>query len=88
MARKGQLTIRVNQLIRPNASSAAALKEALASSGLKPDEGDEWLRIGGIKLGVDGGFEGGWMTQPYEKPFDENGTYAGLNTMALAVLSK
>jgi len=88
MAKKGQLTIRVNQLIRPAASSAADLKQALAASGLKPDEGDEWLRIGGIKLGVDGGFEGGWMTQPYAKPFDENGTYAGLNTMKQDVFTE
>ena len=80
MEKKGQLTIRVTQLIRPPATTAAQLKQAIAASGLKPDEGDEWLRIGGIKFGVDGGFEGGWMTQLYEKPFDENGTFRGVNT--------
>ena len=35
----------------------------------------------GIKLGVDGGFEGGWMTEPYAKPYDEGGKFYGLNTM-------
>ena len=68
--------------------SAARLKEAIASWNVKPDEGDEWLRIGGIKLGVDGGFEGGWMTEPYAKPFDENGTYRGLNTMKQEVFTE
>jgi predicted amidohydrolase YtcJ len=81
MEKKGQLTMRVTQLIRPPANTAEQLKQAIAASGLKPNEGDEWLKIGGIKMGVDGGFEGGWMTQPYAKPFDENGTYSGLNTM-------
>ena len=53
----------------------------LGASQVKPDEGDEWLRIGGVKLAVDGGFEGGWMTQRYAKPYDEDGTYYGVNTM-------
>src|SRR5205085_8018443 len=60
MERKGQLTIRVTQLIRPPATTAAALTQAIAASGLKPNEGDEWLKIGGIKMGVDGGLAGGW----------------------------
>jgi predicted amidohydrolase YtcJ len=42
------------------------------------------LRIGGIKLGVDGGFEGGWMTELYAKPYDENGTFYGVNTLKQA----
>ncbi len=39
------------------------------------------LRIGGIKLAVDGGFEGGLMRDLYEKPWDENGTFRGLQTI-------
>ena len=54
---------------------------------MDPDEGDEWLRIGGIKLGVDGGFEGGWMRDPYAEPFDQNGTYYGLQTMPTALFT-
>src|SRR5713226_8577798 len=50
MRRKGQLTIRVNQLLRPPATNAAQIKAMLAASNVKPDEGDEWLRIGGVKL--------------------------------------
>jgi len=81
MRNKGLLTIRVNQLLRPPAMNASQMKAMLAASGVKPDEGDEWLRIGGVKLAVDGGFEGGWMTELYAKPYDENSTYYGVNTM-------
>jgi predicted amidohydrolase YtcJ len=81
MRNKGLLTIRVSQLLRPPALNASQMKAMLAASGMNPDEGDEWLRIGGVKLAVDGGFEGGWMTELYAKPYDENGTYFGVNTM-------
>ena len=84
MARRGVLTIRVNQLMRFNADSAASMRRAIAASGVKPDEGDEWLRVGGMKLGVDGGFEGGWMREPYAEPWGERGTFRGVNTMKQA----
>ena len=87
MANKHQLTIRVSQLMRPPVQNAQQLKSAIASWGLKPDDGDEWLRVGGIKLAVDGGFEGGWMTELYAKPFDEGGTFRGLNTMTQDVFT-
>jgi predicted amidohydrolase YtcJ len=82
MEKKGQLTIRVNQLMRAfEATNVDQMKAALVKWNLKPDEGDEWLRIGGIKLAIDGGFEGGWMTQPYAKPYDQSGTFFGVNTL-------
>jgi len=81
LERKGLLTIRVNQLLRPPATDAASEAKMLASYNVKPDEGNEWLRIGGVKLGVDGGFEGGWMTELYEKPYDDGGKYFGINTL-------
>ena len=71
---RGQLPIRITALLR-------AGTDALIASGLRQGEGDSWLRIGGIKLGVDGGFEGGLMREPYEQPWDENGTFRGLQTM-------
>jgi predicted amidohydrolase YtcJ len=84
MQRRGILTIRVNQLLRTPATNAAQLKAMLAATNIKPDEGDDMLRIGGVKLAIDGGFEGGWMTELYSKPFDENGTYKGINTLRQA----
>jgi predicted amidohydrolase YtcJ len=84
MERRGALTIRVSQLLRFNADSARAMREAIAASGVTPDEGDEWVRIGGMKLGVDGGFEGGWMREPYAEPWGEHGTFYGVNTMKQA----
>jgi hypothetical protein len=84
MKRRGTLTMRVNQLMRFSADSGAAMRTAIAASGISPDEGDEWVRIGGMKLGVDGGFEGGWMRQPYAEPWGEGGTFFGVNTMKQA----
>jgi predicted amidohydrolase YtcJ len=68
MRRRGVLTMRVHVLLRDDRAAAM-------------DDGDEWLKVSGIKLGVDGGFEGGLMRQPYEKPFDEGGAYRGLQTV-------
>ena len=79
MQKRGQLTIRISALLRPAPGPGTA--ETITSTGIKPDEGDAWLRVGGVKLGVDGGFEGGLMREPYEKPWDENGTFRGLQTM-------
>src|SRR5256714_11354642 len=84
MRRRGVLTMRVNQLLRLNANSGDAMRAAIAASGVKPEDGDEWLRIGGMKLGVDGGFEGGWMREPYAEPWGEHGTFRGVNTMTQA----
>jgi predicted amidohydrolase YtcJ len=84
MERRGILTMRVSQLLRFGADSAQTMREAIAASNLKPDEGDEWVRIGGMKLAVDGGFEGGWMRQPYAEPWGEHGTFSGVNTMKQA----
>jgi len=84
MQRRGLLTIRVNQLMRVGADTAEKMRAAVAALHVKPDEGDEWVRVGGMKLGVDGGFEGGWMRQPYNEPWGEGGTFAGVNTMKQA----
>ena len=80
MQAENRLTMRINALIRP-AVGPDGVDASLAASGIEPDEGDEWIRVGGIKLAVDGGFEGGLMREPYEKPWDENGTYRGLQTV-------
>src|SRR5207302_10076088 len=74
----GRLTIRVNELMRPSGWDEAKLRE-IESWNIAPDEGDEWLRAGGMKLVLDGGFEGGWMRDPYAEPWGEHGTYFGVH---------
>ena len=81
MSRRGVLTIRVSQLLRFPADDGPKMRAAIEASGIQPDEGDEWVRIGGMKLGVDGGFEGGWMREPYAEPWGEHGSFRGVNTM-------
>jgi predicted amidohydrolase YtcJ len=80
MQKRGELTIRINALLRPSVGPSA-VESLIGNSGIAPGEGDEWLRIGGVKLAVDGGFEGGLMRDPYEKPWDEDGTFRGLQTI-------
>jgi len=78
---EGRLDIRVDYVLRaPRAGSPQALREAMAGWP-SPDQGDDWLRIGGVKHGVDGGFEGGLMRDPYEEPWGEGGTFFGLQTV-------
>ena len=81
MQRRGLLTMRVTFLMRMRARTAAEVDAALDEWDLEAQSGDEWLRLGGIKLGVDGGFEGGLMREPYEEPWGQNGTFHGLRTM-------
>jgi predicted amidohydrolase YtcJ len=82
MKRRGLLTMRVSVLIRPTgATDEASVRTAVESWKLEPGEGDDWLRVDGIKLGVDGGFEGGWMREPYDEPYGQGGRYRGIQTM-------
>ena len=75
------LTVRVNFLFRVSSSvDPDDLEATTAEWGARPGEGDEWIRVGGVKLGVDGGFEGGWMREPYEEPWGRQGVFHGLQT--------
>jgi predicted amidohydrolase YtcJ len=57
------------------------IREIIAKSPLKQDEGDEWVRIGGIKFLVDGGFEGGHMSKPFAGEYGKGGTFYGLTVV-------
>ncbi len=52
--------------------------DAVAQWGVTQDEGSDFVRVGGIKLVVDGGFEGAHLTRAYQEPFGKGGTYSGL----------
>ena len=81
----GQLSLRYT-IYLPGFATAdpAKIREMIVDSGLSQDEGDEWVRIGGVKLLVDGGFEGGHMTRPYAEPYGKGGTFDGLTLVSLA----
>lgn len=76
MQRRGVLSMRVHALVRPTTPGTLGTPNTPSL-----DEGDDMLRVGGIKLGVDGGFEGGLMRDPYQPPYDEHGTFRGLQTV-------
>lgn len=79
---RGELDMRVNFLFRIYDFSDPQKMRALVESWkVSPDEGDEWLRVGGIKTLIDGGFEGGWMREPYLEPLGRGGTYRGINVV-------
>ena len=88
MKRRGLLTMRVTFLMRMRARTAEEVDAALDEWDLEPQAGNEWLRLGGVKLGVDGGFEGGLMREPYEEPWGQGGTYHGLRTMPQDVFNE
>lgn len=79
MLRRGHLSMRVDFLLSAREfPDAAALAAAIESWGVEPDEGNEWLRIGGAKLFIDGAYEGALMTAPYAEPYGHGGTYRGI----------
>ena len=62
----GQLTLRYNVYLPGfGVTDPQKMHDILVNSGIQPNEGDEWVRVAGVKLAVDGGFEGGHMTRPY-----------------------
>jgi predicted amidohydrolase YtcJ len=80
--RAGTLTLRYNIYLPGfGVRDPARVREIIEKSPLKQDEGDEWVRIGGIKLLVDGGFEGGHMSQPFAGEYGKGGTFYGLTVV-------
>ena len=53
---EGRLPIRVSMLIR--VIEAAIQKESLLNLGIRTGFGNDWLRIGGVKMSIDGGITG------------------------------
>jgi len=77
----GRLSMRVEFLFRaPRSASPEAVEEAI-DSWTKPQRKSRLVQIGGVKLGVDGGFEGGLMRDAYEGPWGDGGRFYGLQTV-------
>lgn len=73
MKAEGALTLRYTMLL-PGPNFGPPGQEGT----LKQGDGDDWVRIDGRKLAVDGGFEGANMSDPYAEPYGKNGSYSGL----------
>jgi predicted amidohydrolase YtcJ len=58
--------------------SAAAARKAIESWGVGQGEGDDWVKVDGVKLIVDGGFEGGHLSKPYLEPYGQGGKFSGV----------
>jgi len=72
----GRAAVRYSILFRPR--DLADFRSSIVEAGIRQGEGDEWVRVWGLKISVDGGFEGGRMTRPYEGELGKGGTYYGL----------
>jgi predicted amidohydrolase YtcJ len=75
----GKLTLRWT-VYMPGFSlrSAEAARKAIEAWGTRQGEGDDWVKVDGVKLIVDGGFEGGHLSKPYLEPYGQGGKFTGL----------
>ena len=79
---EGLLTLRVNFLFRiTDYSSPEKVREQVRSWGASPGEGDDWLRVDGVKTGSDGGFEGGLMRAVYDGIYSRGGVFRGIQVV-------
>ena len=81
LAEEDRLPMRIDFLFRLRGVAPEDVAAAVESWGVGSDFESGLLTVGGVKLGVDGGFEGGWMREPYEEPWGRGGTFFGLQTM-------
>ena len=81
LAREGRLPMRIDFLFRVRGTAPEDVRATVESWGVASGFNTGLLSVGGVKLGVDGGFEGGWMREPYEEPWGRGGTFFGLQTM-------
>jgi predicted amidohydrolase YtcJ len=62
-----RVTAQIYPGLRKGGASAAEALRRLDAFGKKTGDGDQWLRVGAVKLWLDGGFAGpaAWTLQPY-----------------------
>ena len=70
----GRLPIRVSMLIR--VIEAAIQKESLLNLGIRTGFGNDWLRIGGVKMSIDGGITG--HVAKFYEPYVDDPCHEGL----------
>jgi hypothetical protein len=64
-----RLTTRVTTTFRFSARTADAVEKYVKGLGLRPREGDEWVKAGPLKITVDGGIH--WGTTRLSEPYGE-----------------
>ena len=72
LADEGKSTVRYSVLFR------GATLPQLQAANIGPHDRSDWLQTWGIKVSLDGGFEGGYMTVPYENPPGQPDGYVGM----------
>jgi hypothetical protein len=71
---EGRLPLRVSLLIR--VLEAKIVPESLLNLGLKTGFGNDWLRIGGVKMSIDGGITG--RVAAFTEPYSDDPCRSGL----------
>jgi predicted amidohydrolase YtcJ len=64
-----RLTTRVTGTFRFSARTAEGVEKYVAGLGLKPGEGDDWIKAGPLKITIDGGIH--WGTTRLSEPYGE-----------------
>ena len=86
---EGKLTLRWTVYMPGFAlRSADAARKAMEAWGTHQGEGDDWVKVDGVKLMVDGGFEGGHLSKPYLEPYGKGGTFTGLTVSPPSVYTE
>ncbi|MDD4872792.1 MAG: amidohydrolase family protein, partial [Kiritimatiellae bacterium] len=65
----GQLTTRMRATFRFSARTAEGVEKYVKSIGLKPGEGDDWVKASQMKITLDGGIH--WGTTRLSEPYGE-----------------
>ncbi|MEQ8788574.1 MAG: amidohydrolase [Pirellulaceae bacterium] len=67
LRRRGKLTVRTNATIRQQFKSGDDVEKFSKQLGLKTGDGDDWIRVGPLKITVDGGIHWGntYLREPY-----------------------
>ncbi len=82
LADAGKSTVRYSVLFR------GPTLEELEAANIGPNDRDEWMQTWGIKVGLDGGFEGGYMSVPYDNPPGQPDGYVGTPLFAQEAINK
>jgi predicted amidohydrolase YtcJ len=78
VAERKQATVRTGLMWRPSAGTADEFERALEAARFKENQGDDWVRVSGIKIVSDGGMtlRTAYTRQAYAGEPDNHGTLA------------